>query len=247
MFTYRQWGLVVHTLGKFLRKMYESLTSKFFLILPNHDHHLLGAISLNSKSEPLTVWQTLAGLKFDELNILLIFNRGQFWYSRVLLLLASTSVCLSQACPCDNSSHIKARTTKLGRDAKHIDYDLYCVWGCLALIFLVKFNLKVKIYPVLSYSSVKVKYWRPFSPQSKYKDHHWLKYKDVQTQRKLLGFYRTKDRFWSDFANIKHDYTQEFYQSYSAFISQCPRTGKFHCVWMLTLVQIWFRSFSQNI
>ena len=165
MFTYRQWGLVVHTLGKFLRKMYESLTSKFFLILPNHDHHLLGAISLNSKSEPLTVWQTLAGLKFDELNILLIFNRGQFWYSRVLLLLASTSVCLSQACPCDNSSHIKARTTKLGRDAKHIDYDLYCVWGCLALIFLVKFNLKVKIYPVLSYSSVKVKYWRPFSPR----------------------------------------------------------------------------------
>ena len=45
-----------------------------------------------------------------------------------------------------------------------------------------------------------------------------------QTPRKLLG--RTEDRFWPDFADIKHDYTQEFYQSYSSFISQCPRTGK---------------------
>ena len=51
-----------------------------------------------------------------------------------------------------------------------------------------------------------------------------------QTPRKLLGFYRTKDRFWPDFANIKHDYTQEFYRSYSSFISQCPRTGKFRGV-----------------
>ena len=41
----------------------------------------------------------------------------------------------------------------------------------------------------------------------------------------------TKDRFWPDFANIKHDYTQEFYRSYSSFISQCPRTGKFRSVW----------------
>ena len=52
-----------------------------------------------------------------------------------------------------------------------------------------------------------------------------------QTTRKLLGFYRTNDRFWPDFANIKHDYTQEFYRSYSSFISQCPRTGKFRSVW----------------
>ena len=49
----------------------------------------------------------------------------------------------------------------------------------------------------------------------------------VQTPRKLLGFYRTEDRFWPDFANIKHDYTPEFYRSYSSFISQCRRTGKF--------------------
>ena len=48
-----------------------------------------------------------------------------------------------------------------------------------------------------------------------------------QTQRKLLGFHQTEDRFGPDFADIKHDYTQEFYRSYSSFISQCPRTGKF--------------------
>ena len=47
---------------------------------------------------------------------------------------------------------------------------------------------------------------------------------------KLLSFYRTKDIFWPDFADIKHGYTQEFYWSYSSFISQYPRTGKFHCL-----------------
>ena len=52
----------------------------------------------------------------------------------------------------------------------------------------------------------------------------------MQTPRKPLGFYRTEDRFWPDFAIIKHDYTQELYRSYSCFISQCPRTGKFRGV-----------------
>ena len=55
---------------------------------------------------------------------------------------------------------------------------------------------------------------------------HW----HLQTPRKLFGFYRTEDKFWPDFADIKHDYTQEFYRSYSSFISQCPRTGKFRVV-----------------
>ena len=48
---------------------------------------------------------------------------------------------------------------------------------------------------------------------------------------KLFGFHRTEDRFWPDFADIKHDYTQEFYRSYLSFTSQCPRTGKFRGVW----------------
>ena len=46
----------------------------------------------------------------------------------------------------------------------------------------------------------------------------------VQTQRKLFSFYRIEEGFQPDF---KHEYTQEFYLSYSFFISKCPRTGKF--------------------
>ena len=46
-----------------------------------------------------------------------------------------------------------------------------------------------------------------------------------QTPQKLLGFYRTKEGFWPDFADTKHDYTQEIYRSYSFFFSKCPRTG----------------------
>ena len=38
---------------------------------------------------------------------------------------------------------------------------------------------------------------------------------------KLSGFYQNKVGFWPDFADIKHDYTQEFYQSYSSVNSKC--------------------------
>ena len=65
---------------------------------------------------------------------------------------------------------------------------------------------------------------------------HWLHASHLgldQTPQKLLGFHRTEDRFWPDFADIKHDNTQEFYWSYSSFISQCPRTGKFRGVWSI--------------
>ena len=34
-----------------------------------------------------------------------------------------------------------------------------------------------------------------------------------QTPRKLFVFYRTEDRFWPDFADIKHGHIQEFYWS----------------------------------
>ena len=55
----------------------------------------------------------------------------------------------------------------------------------------------------------------------------WLNMRKPQTPRKLLGFHRIEDRFWPDFTDIKHDYTQKFYRSYSSFISHCLRTGKF--------------------
>ena len=31
--------------------------------------------------------------------------------------------------------------------------------------------------------------------------------KHIFSPPKLLGFYRTEDGFWPDFADIKHDYT----------------------------------------
>ena len=45
-------------------------------------------------------------------------------------------------------------------------------------------------------------------------------YRLMQTLQQLLGFYQTEDTFWPDFADIKHNYTEEFYRSYSPFISQ---------------------------
>ena len=44
-----------------------------------------------------------------------------------------------------------------------------------------------------------------------------LKFLDLhqQTPQTILGFYQTKEGFQPDFADFKHDYTQEFYQSYS--------------------------------
>ena len=53
----------------------------------------------------------------------------------------------------------------------------------------------------------------------------------IQTPRKLWSFHRTEGEFWPDFVDFIHDYTQEFYRSYSVFTGKCPRTGKFRCVW----------------
>ena len=45
---------------------------------------------------------------------------------------------------------------------------------------------------------------------------YWFRYwhyLNQLTRQNLLGFYRTKEGFWPDFADFKHDYTQEFYCS----------------------------------
>ena len=44
---------------------------------------------------------------------------------------------------------------------------------------------------------------------------------------KTFGFYRAEEGFQPDFANFKHDYTQEFYWSCSFFISKCLKTGTY--------------------
>ena len=45
-----------------------------------------------------------------------------------------------------------------------------------------------------------------------------------QKPRKLSGFYWIEDRFWPNFADTEHGYTQEFYWSYWSFISNRPST-----------------------
>ena len=41
----------------------------------------------------------------------------------------------------------------------------------------------------------------------------------VQTLRKLFDFYWTEEGFWPNFVDFKHNYIQEFYRSYSFFLS----------------------------
>ena len=41
------------------------------------------------------------------------------------------------------------------------------------------------------------------------------------------GFYQTEGEFRLNFANIKHDYTQEFHQSSMCFVSLGQQTAKF--------------------
>ena len=55
-----------------------------------------------------------------------------------------------------------------------------------------------------------------------------------QTPRKLWSFHWTEGGVWPDFVDFKHDYTQEFYRSYSVFTGKCPRTDKFRGVWPRT-------------
>ena len=56
-----------------------------------------------------------------------------------------------QVFPRDNSSPVQARITKFG--VKDLGLDPYCFVGWLTLTFKVKFNVRVKIYPILSLSA----------------------------------------------------------------------------------------------
>ena len=81
-------------------------------------------------------------------------------------------------------------------------------------------------YPQLPRSVYSTKYRVPLIPpkmevsvpSNAGKCYQPLKNKTTDTA-KTLGFYWTEDRFWPDFDDIKHDYTQEFYRSYSSFIN----------------------------
>ena len=109
----------------------------------------------------------------------------------------------------------------------HMDFRVFFLWGLHTILLEIDFK-QIKHHGKL---------WLPLVTKSLGRPTNHLggplgRPDELQV---ALGdratFYFTHwDRFWSDFADIKHDYTQEFYRSYSYFISQCPRTGKFRGV-----------------
>ena len=74
---------------------------------------------------------------------------------RVLSLPLCVCVCQSWVCPRDNSSTIWARITKFQcKGVKDLGQDPYCFVERSTLTFKVKFNIKFKIYPILSLSGL---------------------------------------------------------------------------------------------
>ena len=96
----------------------------------------------------------------DNLNFLVVFTRGQFWPSGIVV----ACVCLCVRPPvrvCGNHLLVRAITHhpfKLG--SPNLDHRCkrpwlrsLLFWGWLTLTFKVKFNSKVKRYPILSLSA----------------------------------------------------------------------------------------------
>ena len=85
-----------------------------------------------------------------------VFTRGQFWPSGIVV----ACVCLC-TCVCINLLFVRAITRdplKLGspnldQRCKRLGYGPYCFGGKLTFTFKVKFNIKVRIYPILSLSA----------------------------------------------------------------------------------------------
>ena len=85
-----------------------------------------------------------------------IFTRGQFWPSGIVIACVRVcqSVCQSLACPRDNLGPIQARIAKFGPKMQKTLVKVPIVFGGqLTLTVKVKFNLKVRIYPILSLST----------------------------------------------------------------------------------------------
>ena len=89
------------------------------------------------------------------------FTRGQFWPSGIVIACACVcvrvcvceSVCQSLACPRDNLGPVQARIAKFGPKMQMTLVKVPIVLGGqLTLTFKVKFNFKVRIYPIFSLS-----------------------------------------------------------------------------------------------
>ena len=91
--------------------------------------------------------------KIWKFEFLAIFTQGQFWPS-LWSLPASVcpcvcqSVCQSLACPYNNSGPVQVRITKFGPKMQKTLVKVSIVLRAIELAFKVKFNIKVRIYPI---------------------------------------------------------------------------------------------------
>ena len=100
----------------------------------------------------------------------LICTWGQFWPSGIVVacvcvcvcvsVCVCQSVCQSLACPRNNSGPVQAMITKFGPTMQKTLFEVpififlwWWWWGQLTLTFKVKFNLKIRIYPILILSA----------------------------------------------------------------------------------------------
>ena len=83
-----------------------------------------------------------------------------FGYCRCLRLSVRScvrpSVPRPRACLRDNLSSVQARITKFGTEVQNTLVKIPFVWGSLTLNLKVKFNLNIKIYPILCLSTRQV-------------------------------------------------------------------------------------------
>ena len=72
--------------------------------------------------------------------VILVFTRGQFWPSGIVVACVCPCVRQSWAFLCDNSSQVRASITKFGpKNAKYFAQGPYCFGDWLGLTFQVKF------------------------------------------------------------------------------------------------------------
>ena len=81
---------------------------------------------------------------FHTINFI-IFTRGQFRSSGIVIACMCVCVCQSLACPQDNSSPVQARVTKLSPATQGTLVKIPIFGGRLTVTSKVKFNFKLKL------------------------------------------------------------------------------------------------------
>ena len=144
---------------------------------------LAKAMSLKSATVGFTKSKCLFGLSLNDvvsinfkvdLGSKIIFTRGQFWPSGIVIACVCGSVCpcvcvcvyQSLACPHDTHRPFKLGSPNLDQRCKTPWFRSLFLGGWSTLIFKVKFNLKVKFYLILSLFTVHTITHQPFKLES---------------------------------------------------------------------------------